>query len=545
LGGRIQKIKHPFPDAIILEIYSHRVRQNLLVSIQPTSARLHLASGSMPAAPEDVTPLLLLMRKHIVGARIVDVQQPDLERVVFLSICTSQPPSKFTLAIELMGRHSNVILLDENDLILDSLKRVPPSLSSHRPVLPKLRYLPPPLTGKLDWRHTSADDLLRIASESDLSKPLWTWLLSTFAGLGSDTCRELVFRAYTETDVPLSAVTKDPERLIQAFHWLALVTHHGRWEPTLVQSGEEYLTVLPFRPTCPMEGSLVPVASMSRAVELFYASQSRIDRLGNLRARAAKGILARRERALRRVQALKEALERTKGADELISHGQLLLAFGSQVPRGAQRVTIEGTTIELDPNLDPVRNAQRKFDDGKRLRKAAELVGQKLEEAQAEVEFWEEQMAMAELADSADILHRLLQEALPQSSSSKKVSHRQHLTVPLSDGSKAIIGRTGMENLQILSLASPEDHWLHVKDYPGSHVLVKPKKRPLPDQVLLEAASYAAYFSRARTQPRVEVMVAEARQVRKKPGASPGRVVVKSYWTVRVEPKSPLTGEPG
>ncbi len=545
VGGKIQKVKHPCPSAIIIEIFAHRARQNLLISIEPTAPRMHLIYRPVPPASEDVTPLLLLLRKHLVGAHIDDVWQQDLERVVFLSIGRSKSPRKFTLAVELMGRHSNLVLVDEQNLVMDALKRVPPSLSTVRPLLPRLPYTPPPPTGKRDWRNIAPAAVAALATSAEPTKPLWAWVLSNFAGLGHDTCRELVCRAYSNPDVPTVTAVEQPEPLVNAFQWLAGLVRQARWEPTLLRQGDAYIAAYPFRPNCPVEGSREPCDAMSRAVEALFADQAHDDTRASLRTRVVKAITDRRERALRRVQALREAHHRTSQADDLIRQGQLLLAFQGSVPPKARTVTIDGIDITLDPQRDVVRNAQAKFEEAKRLRRSAEIVRRRLEEASAEADFWEEQLAMAELAESRELLQKLRQEIERTAPSRKSDTRRQPLSVNLSDGSRVLIGRTALENQHVLSMASKGDLWLHAKDYHGSHVLVKPKSPPVAESVLREAAAYAAYFSRARGQSKVEVMVAEARHVRRVPGGPPGRVLVREYRTVSVKPRPPLPSEPG
>ncbi len=483
---------------------------------------------------------MLLLRKHAVGGYISEINQIDLERVVFLSISTKSPLGKLRLVVELMGRHSNVILLDDQGTILDALRRVPSSRSYRRPILPKLTYSPPPVSGKLDWRQVNEDQLGILLSSSDTSTLLWLWIRNTFTGLGNWTCQELVYRAFGDTDITTAEAAADPGRLKAAFDWLSTLAGTGQWQPTVVMSRDGPTALFPFRPSMPVEGELVSMESMSRAVEAFYSHTKTLDRLSSLRSRVVQAITARKERAVRRLVHLQEALERTAQAELLNRQGQLILAYQWQVAPGDASLITEGMEIPLDPKLDPVRNALAKFEEARRLKLAAENLQAKIQEATAEVSYWEEQECLTQLADTAELLRKLGKEVSGPNPKNSAVSARVPGTlIRLKGGSTALIGRTAQENSALVARGSPNDLWFHAKGYPGAHIIVKVAGKKLTDEEISEVASYAAYFSGARHQTKAEVMVAELRHVRRLPGSPPGQVKVRKYRTLLVKPAPP------
>ena len=570
LSGLVEKVV-PLADLEVgLRIHSRHRDFNLLISADPQAARVHLVEGTLRRLSDEVTPFHLLLRKYVRDGRIVAISQPALERVMRLDVEKRQDDGSITrssLIIEIMGRHSNVILVGVDGQILDAIKRVPPSLSRLRPVLPHLLYSPPPPTDKLNpMSPILGRQLAAAARQSAPSSPLWRLLQEAVAGLGPLSAREVAYRALGDAAAQLSAI-RSWEPVVERLQELLQPLESREWSPSVVLEGETVLHYAPF-PITQFPGSRVErVESISLAVERAYADRLRLRPGEALRGPLRASIEARLERVRRREESLRNALARGEKAEELKLKGQAILASMSRIQPGDAELMWEGQRISLDPRLSPSDNAQRYFRDYAKARDAVREVPALLESARLEREYLEQMLTMAELADGEVELRALARElaeasqegsggvasgegARPKREQKARRDSRKKVEQPAgtfkrltsSEGHTILVGGSARGNERVtFDLASGNDLWFHARGVPGAHVILKVGSSTPSERALLEAAGVAALRSQARGSGKVLVDYTPQRYVKKVKGGPHGLVTYSNERTVRVD----ATAKPG
>ncbi|MBX5489947.1 MAG: NFACT family protein [Chloroflexi bacterium] len=548
LDGRVQKVLLIDEQTVALELYAHRERHWLLATARPDSARVHLLRVPPARETAQVTPLLLLLRKHVRGARLAALHQPPLERVLelrFLHRDERGQPYGVSLVLEVMGRRSNFVLVDQDGTILDALKRVPPQLNPARPLLPHLRYTPPPRGEWLDPRQAASYAVLepRAAAEHG-SRSLAQFLAAHLAGLSPLAAEELAYRATGQRRAPL-ATPLPWSALLAAARELFAPLDTGQWEPHLILRDDQPIDVTPYRPRQFPPAALRPVPSISEAFEILYASPRPPVRHALQRAPLLQAIAARREQEERRRSALQRALAEAANADALRTAGEAILAELHAIAPGQTTLTFAGRTIALDPARSPLENAQAYFEAYTRARDAMRVVPGVIEEVELELRYLAEMQAQVELADDSATLEQLRRELVahgllaPNKADTKRgrAAPRGGIRRLQLDGYEVLVGTSAVGNERVtFELAGPDDLWLHARGVPGSHVIVRSAGRPLPPAVLEAAARLAAAHSAARTESQALVDYTARKHVRRIPNAPPGLVTYRHEQTIRVRP---------
>jgi predicted ribosome quality control (RQC) complex YloA/Tae2 family protein len=496
------------------------------------------------------------------------------------------PITSVDIYVEIMGRLSNIVLVDNQGLILDAMKRIPPSLNRYRSTLPHQQYVEPPPQEKRDPMRASPNVLSVIMSElaaTDVKAPAWKGLVEGFRGVSPTLAREAVYRAFEDTAIKADDIAGRPRELEKVLGTLsALLSEDLRESATTawregVGGNKEAIDFAPYRLThldtarSPFrEGtSLIEHASTSEAIEAYYDAVGSEQLAGHAalkgQVRAELGeLLAREERRLR---ALQEELARSRSLEMLRTKGEMVLAYMHTVEPGQTALRVQGSlqgegedfTIALDPALTPVENAQAYFREYRKAQSAQAGLPEKVSEAQSAVDFWDGLVTSLELAASYDDI-RAVQEEMraarrpptldqPQpkpgkgGSRDRSKNRQEKLPQPLRlrthRGAHLLVGRTaGQNDTATFRLASPEDLWLHVRGAPGSHVILRVEGGYTEDDVE-EAAQIAAGYSKLRTEQYVDVLVTERRNVRKVAGAPPGTATYKNERVLRVRPILP------
>jgi predicted ribosome quality control (RQC) complex YloA/Tae2 family protein len=591
VGGRIQRVGLADERTLVLEIFAHGTRHQLLISDHPQAARLHLVAARLTADAERVTPFLLLLRKHLRGGRIVGLAQPAFERTLALSIVKAHPPVKerdeppeegdaddsdddaaslppgwtldeTTLVVEVMGRHSNAILIDAGGTILDALKRVPPATSRVRPILPHLAYAPPPPQEKADPAAITAAQLHHLCLLAGERTTLVNMLVGSLRGISPQIARELAYRASGRTDVFASDC--DPDTLISALKAIIAPMETGDWQPAL------YL-----RDGAPRAFSPVPLASfaddpdvtaeadpsISAIITRFFAETARASTHGERRNRLLHGISEATARIDTRLNALRGELRRAEDAELNRRKGEAIYASAYTMTPGQTALeTDDGLKIALNPALSPSENAQRYFDEYRRAQRATEGLPERVAQAETERAYLGQMAALVETATAFDDLVTLEREwqeyhyhggrdaspvkAGPKRTTKRPPAVRRPRAYITPAGHRILIGRSGPQNEQLtFGMSHPDDMWLHARGVGGAHVIVQWSPALVQmgggdARVIEMAARLAAYYSSARTAGHVEVDYAPRRQVRKIAGAGPGMVTYRGERTLRVEPVS-------
>ncbi len=563
LGGRISKIYQPEPDELALLCYAGGENHRLFLSAHPRHARVHLTQiekRNPPAPPM----FCMLMRKYVEGGRIVAIEQAGRDRICRISIRSTDElgnPVTYVLVAEVMGKHSNIVLLNPQGRIVDAIRRVTEEVNRHRELLPGLPYVPPPPTGKLDPAAVTADDL----TEADPNAPAWQVLLDRVDGLGPLLAREAVCRAGAGGDAPLREV--DLARLAAAARDLAAAED---WAPRLLYDADGRLKefhVLPLRhwPGRAETG----FGSVSACIDAYFGQRAEEERFRSLRGSLARLVRDEIARVRRKLRAQEESLARAESAETYRLQGELITANLWQIAKGMTEVRVvnyydpEGAemVIALDPALSPTENAQAYYRRYQRARSGLAAIQEQLSRSRAELAYLEQVEVALEQAESLPDLEEVRRELAAEgylregrsrragdagrgrtAGDGKQPSALRPITLRSSDGLEIWIGRNNRQNDYLtLKLAGPQDLWFHTKEIPGSHVILRvPPGKEVPERSIQEAAALAAYHSKARQSSGVPVDYTARKHVRKPNGARPGMVIYDNHKTLWVTPDPEL-----
>lgn len=544
-GGRIQRIIQPSATSIALAVYADGAQRWLVLSADARFARVNLSSDRLAKAFASPSSFVMLLRKHLDGARIDDVRQVRGERVVIIRCVIND--AVVELVAEAMGKHSNVILVGDGK-ILGALKAIPHRQSRVRPVLPGLPFALPPTQPRNEDLYPPGpriDPFVDLAAFQNTvgslppDTPLRTALLGILAGAGPFLATSIMLEAGANPSAHLADI--DILALGHAAAKLYSLYSTHEWQPHTFTNSKGQRDFAPYPP--PGVNDVAPAESMSAAIEACLGANESRDSLLSSRTVILGSIDRARRSAERRLASLREGLEAAAGAEGVMEQGQLILAYQYLIPPKATEVTIPDLdlTIQLDPALTPSANAERTFKRYHKLRDAARRVPALIADTERELGRLDDLRAFAEIATTESELRALAKEVQPireEGKPSRKERDKPRGPARFAmGGHTAIVGRNALENEEVtFRLAGQDDLWLHVRERTGAHVVVQAGDRGAPDEIIQAAAELAAYYSEGRTDSGVDVDVARPRDVRKIPGGPPGRVTYRNFQTIRVRP---------
>jgi predicted ribosome quality control (RQC) complex YloA/Tae2 family protein len=574
--GRVQQVAQVDELTVAMEVYAAHQRRWLVLSAHPEHARVLLASRRVDGDAERVTPLLLLLRKYARGGRIVSVSQPRYERIVRFSIAKPFRPNNSDddadvdgdedielvttdLYVELMGRRSNIILTSDDGRILDAIKRVSPEMSRVRPIRPGATYVPPPPQDKHDPLRATPGTLLDAAG--DTREPLAKWLVATFLGMSPALAAEAIYRANIEPSSRAAALTGESAvRLASAITDVFGGIQSSEWQPTLYswETGRADFFAIQMHSLTDEDGvtataypSIVDAAEAAWEANQTAVSAS-VGRHTVRRERLVAEIDEARERVRQRRRSLEEQVARAAEVEVLRSKGEMIYAWIGEIRQGHTLFTTpDGLTIELDPTLSPSQNAQDYFERYRKAQSAEENLPALLDGAAQELAYLDQLRSMAALSETYDEIESVRIEWLawaetarggaraskPKGARPSKQARRPR-AYRTSQGDAIYIGRTGPQNDEVtFTIANPDDLWLHVRNMPGAHVILRSSGN-VSDETIERAAALAAWYSDGRNATAVPVDVTERRYVRKIKGAGPGMVTYRNERTLNVRPLS-------
>ncbi len=520
LGGRIQKINQPFEQELVLQIRSNRQSHKLLLSAHSVFGRVQLTDATFenPAVPNT---FIMVMRKYLQGAVIEAIQQVENDRILEISVSNKNEIGDsvaVTLVIEIMAKHSNIILLDKaSGKIIEAIKHVGFSQNSYRTILPGSTYVAPPQTGSLNPFTVGDEKLFEILHTEDLEPKR---LQQIFQGLGRDTSTELSGR-----------LTADKLKTFRAFFA----------SPTQPSLTEKSFSALLF------SDSKTQISTLSELLDTFYKDKAERDRVNQQASELIRRVENELEKNRKKLGKQEEELLATENAEEFRQKGELLTTFLHQVPNDQDQVELdnyytgEKIIISLDKALTPNQNAQRYFKRYQKLKEAVKHLTSLIEETRATIlylESVETALAQASLTEIAEIREELIQTGFIRRRQREKIQKRQKPEKYLATDGQTIIlvGRNNLQNDELtFKMAKKDELWFHAKDIPGSHVVITGNLQP-SDEVKTDAAELAAYFSKARLSNLVQVDMIETRKLNKPTGGKPGFVTYTGQKTLRVTP---------
>ena len=520
LGGRIQKINQPFEQELVLQIRSNRKSHKLLLSAHSVFGRVQLTETTFenPAVPNT---FMMVMRKYLQGAVIEAIQQVENDRILEISVSNKNEIGDsvaVTLVIEIMGKHSNIILLDKaSGKIIEAIKHVGFSQNSYRTILPGSTYVAPPQTGSLNPFTVGDEKLFQILQTEDIEPKR---LQQIFQGLGRDTATELSGR-----------LTADKLKTFRAFFA----------SPTQPSLTEKSFSALLF------SDSKTQISTLSELLDTFYKDKAERDRVNQQASELIRRVENELEKNRKKLGKQEEELLATENAEEFRQKGELLTTFLHQVPNDQDQVELdnyytgEKIIISLDKALTPNQNAQRYFKRYQKLKEAVKHLTRLIEETRATIHYLESvetALAQASLTEIAEIREELIQTGFIRRRQREKIQKRQKPEKYLATDGQTIIlvGRNNLQNDELtFKMAKKDELWFHAKDIPGSHVVITGNLQP-SDEVKTDAAELAAYFSKARLSNLVQVDMIEVRKLNKPTGGKPGFVTYTGQKTLRVTP---------
>ncbi|MFP3124130.1 NFACT family protein [Ectobacillus funiculus] len=538
-SGRISKIYQPSKYEILLHIRARGKNHKLLLSAHPTYARMHMTAQSYdsPALP----PMFcMLLRKHLEGGIIESIEQQELERIVHITVRSRNEigdESQKTLIVEIMGRHSNIILIDTaTNLILDSVKHLSPAVNRHRTVFPGYEYVAPPAQHKVNpfTIETKEQFLLQL---DFMSGKMDKQLVDRFAGLSPLFAKEIITRAGLVNEQTLPPVF---------FDLLHTLKEH-RYEPEMITGdNKEYFYMVPLSH---VTGESKRFATLSELLDRFFFGKAERDRVKQQGHDLEKFISNELEKNKKKLGKLQQTLQDAEKAGEYQLHGELLTANMYALQKGMTEIEVmnyydeNGTmvTIALDPLKTPSENAQSYFSKYQKARNSVSIIEEQIMKTEEEIVYFDallQQMESASQRDIEEIRDELAEEGYIRSRTKQK---KQKPSKPVldtyvsSDGIEIFVGKNNKQNDYLTNkLARRDEIWLHTKDIPGSHVLIRDVEPS--EQTLHEAAILAAYFSKAKSSSSVPVDFTKIRHVKKPSGAKLGFVTYDNQQTLYVTP---------
>lgn len=558
LGTRVDRVFQPNRDELILAFRGFSVAYKLLISARANSARVNLTT--IPVENPQQPPMLcMLLRKKLQGAKLLEITQPDLERALMLkfdSVNELGDHVELTLAVEIMGRYSNIILVDENGKIIDALKRVDAEMSSERLVLPGLLYRLPPPQDKLSMLTCTVEEIMAridaLPRDMELSKAL----MSVLQGISPIIAREVENSAGLGHEVYVKSMTPPQRRRTEMYVTTLMETaKNGSGTPHIVidpQNKPKDFAFMDIR----QYGSAMTVSekeSFSEMLDAFYAERDQIERM-RVKSQDLLRLLANHaDRLSRKIANQQAELSACAERDTLRIKGDLLSANMYAIQKGETSVKLQNfydenlaeLEIALDPALTPQQNAQKYYKNYRKAKTAEEKLTEQIGLAQTELTYIDsvfESLALAENErDLNEIRAELAEQGYVRRRAGKKNQKQPVLSAPLkfktSDGFTVLVGRNNRQNDKLtMKDANNNDIWFHTKNIPGSHtVLVTDGKAPT-ETAMEEAAVLAAQHSRAKDSAQVPVDYTQIRYVSKPQGAKPGMVIYVQYKTVYVDP---------
>lgn len=536
--GRVAKVNQPYPAELIMTIRAHRHNYSLLLSANPTYPRMQITQIAYqnPAVPSNFA---MTMRKYLEGAILESIEQVDNDRIIKMNFKTRDElgdQQRLVLVIEIMARHSNVSLVNEkNHKIIDTIKHVGSNQNRVRLLLPGATFVMPPKQDKVNpyLPNQIYTDLVRKdLDENELAKQLQ----ARYQGLGRQSAQELARELQASSDLPTTYHT--------------FLKQFENPDPVIYDDNNGKRQFAAFLPSNIKEEQLTHYDTLSVMLDAFYAQKAERDRSKELAGQVLKVLHNELKKDRRKVKKLKQQLEDAAKADYYRIRGEILTTYLGKLTAGMTEITLPNfyddnkpLKIKLDPELSPSRNAQKYFTKYDKLKTSVDYVKEQLKLANDEINYLaniESQIDLASPADIQEIRLELQQQGyIKQKRQKSKKRRKVRVSKPeefhTSNGTTVLVGKNNLQNDRLsFKIANKNDIWLHVKDIPGSHVIIRDSD---PDeQTLLEAAQLAAYFSKGRNSDNVPVDYLPAKRLHKPNGAKPGFVTFTGQKTLYVTP---------
>ncbi|MEO2720862.1 fibronectin-binding protein EfbA, partial [Enterococcus faecium] len=538
LSGRISKIHQPYENEIVLVIRSRGKNHRLLFSAHPSYARVQITQIDYQN-PDNPPNFVMMLRKYLDGAILENIEQIENDRVIHFHFAKRNELGdlqNIILIVELMGRHSTIVLVNqETGKILDAIKHIGSSQNTYRSLLPGVEYIAPPKQEVLNPFSSDKEKIFQRLSQTELEPKA---IQHQFQGIGFDTAQELTKRL----------LERPNEKMVVWHEFFSSIINHP--VPTFYETtNKDFFTPIVYQVFSEQASAVTTYPTLSQLLDSYYHEKAEKDRAKQQGGELIRKIENELKRNKNKLKKREQTLKESENAENYRRDGELLTTFLTQVPRGAKEVVLPNyyeedrpIKIALDPALTPNQNAQKYFHRYQKLKNAVKLIGEQIQEAKDEIQYLESVLSQLEIAGPMDI-EAIKEELTAEGYLKKKTQKKQKNKKPSqpdqyfsSDGTLILVGKNNLQNDQLtMKTAKKTDYWLHAKNIPGSHVIIKSDQPS--DETITEAAELAAYFSKYRYSAQVPVDLVQVKHIRKPNGAKPGYVIYENQKTVIVTPE--------
>ncbi|WP_339227638.1 NFACT RNA binding domain-containing protein [Oceanobacillus sp. FSL K6-2867] len=537
--GKINKIYQPTQTELVFTIRSQGKNHSLLFSVHPTYARLHLTEDTY-TNPKEPPMFCMVLRKHLSGAIVEAIEQFRMERIVTFTLKTRNEIGDIShklLIAETMGKHSNVMIVDkEKGHIIDSIKHVSMAQNRHRTILPGQIYKLPPSQNKLNPLEMNGEQLLRKLDFN--AGKIDQQMVGIVEGFSPLIAKEIVTRAhFGPNEVYMEKFAEVQQRLVD-----------HKYTPTIYRAGKEDFHVIPIST---FNGETIRFQSVNEMLDAFYSGKAERDRVKQQAKDLYRFIKNEKSKNERKLKKHQQTIKKAEKAEHFQKMGELLTAHMHLVKQGDVSINVvdyydpdqKEITIELNPNKSPSENAQSFYKTYQKLKNSKRMVEKEIIRTEEEVNYFDQLLQQIDVASVEDI-EGIREELREEGYLKKQKINQKHKNKPkkpepenymASDGTVIMVGKNNKQNeYATMKLAHRDDTWLHTKDIPGSHVIIRAKE--FSEQTLIEAAELAAYFSKSQNSSSVPVDYTKIRHVKKPNGAKPGYVTYDNQKTIYVTP---------
>ncbi|ADL12488.1 Rqc2 family fibronectin-binding protein [Acetohalobium arabaticum] len=566
IGGRLDKIYQPKENLLTLRFRQPGENIKLLLSASPQNPRIHI-TDSDHENPLRPPTFCMLLRKHLEHGRLRKIEQPDFERILKIYIDSKNNQGEIEtkiLLIEVMGRHSNIILIDNKNQILDSIKRVTSDMSRHREILPGHEYKKPPKQGKTNPLTVKKDEFIKRIKSADIEKKVYRAIMDNIRGISPLIAKELAYRTGLNKNDKIRKISSiSLEKLWPEFKKLIEQIKAEDFEPNLIIEDDKFKAYSVTELTSLSEYQKKKFATANELLDYYFTTKIRLKEITDLK-NSLKGVTSDNiEKAMKKYRRVKGQLKGARNAEKYRIKGELIKANIYRIKPGQTKLEAtnyysdeeETVNIQLDADLSPAENAQKYFKKYDKAKKSVDYLENELRKAKNEVNYLKQVEVLVEQAENIEDLQELKEELTSEGyikkQKSKKDSRKnkskksEPLKFKSSDGFDIRVGRNNHQNDKLVKYeSSDQDLWLHAKDIPGSHVIIKNHTRDeVPQNTIEEAAHLAAYYSKGKNSSNVPVDYALAKHVNKPKGAKPGMVYYENQQTLYVTPQQEIIEE--
>ena len=561
VGGRIDKIYQPEKDELLLYVRNKGNNYKLLISSASNNPRIYI-TNAVKENPPTPPMFCMLLRKHLIGGTILNIEQFNLDRIISIDVSALDElgdPSEKTLVIEIMGKHSNIIFLEkESKRIIDSIKRVSFDMSRVRQVLPGNDYIYPPNKDKLNPLFTSKEEFINLLELEKDNTHIFKFFYFNYMGLSPLIGKEICYNSEIDIKRSIGSLTSvDYENLYNNFNKLMGKVLSKDFSPLYIK-GEKSEILAFYCLDIHMfgEANKVFLPSISRVLDVIYDSKDTFDRVSQKSQSIKKLISIKLDRSLNKFSKQSNELIESKDREKYKIYADLISANMHRIKAGVKSIDLENfydedmaeLTIPLDEKLSAVQNAQRYYKKYSKLKSREELLKVQLVETKYEIDYLENVLISIEHSDEKseidEIRDELIKEGYIRDTSKDKLRRKRKKKTEFKpyhyisvDGFDIFVGKNNIQNEYVtLKLGRKDDIWLHVQGMPGSHVIIKKDNKEIPSTTLEQAATLAAFYSKARNSSNVSIDYTEKKNVKKAPSSKTGMVIYNNFKTINISP---------